>query len=94
MSALHVVWDLQNDPGGNLQHIAEHGVLPEEVEEVLHGWLSNTTASKSSIHRVTFGFTDAGRYLAVVWEHVSDDPLMIYPITAYDAPEPRKKRRK
>jgi hypothetical protein len=37
---------------------------------------------------VTFGYTDDGRYLAIVWEHVQDDPLTIMPITAYDAPEP------
>jgi hypothetical protein len=23
---LHVIWDLENDPAGNVQHIAEHGV--------------------------------------------------------------------
>jgi hypothetical protein len=27
-------------------------------------------------------------YLAVVWEHVQEDPLTIMPVTAYDAPEP------
>jgi uncharacterized DUF497 family protein len=93
MAALHVVWDLEDDEVGNLQHIAEHDVTAAEVEEVLHGSLSNTTASKSSHHRITFGYTTDGRYLAVVWEHVQDDPLTIYPVTAYDAPEPRKRRK-
>lgn len=93
MSSIHIVWDLEDDPDGNLQHVAEHGVTPAEVEEVICGSLSNTTASKSSGHRITFGHTAEGRYLAVVWEHVMDDPLTIYPITAYDAPEPRRKRR-
>jgi uncharacterized DUF497 family protein len=91
--ALHIVWDLEGDSDGNVQHIAEHDVTTEEVEEALHGSLSNTTTSKSSAHRVTFGYTAEGRYLAVVWEHVQDDPLTIYPVTAYDAPEPRKRRR-
>jgi hypothetical protein len=40
---------------------------------------------------MTFGYTSSGRYLAVVWEHVDDNPLTIYPITAYDAP-PREGR--
>lgn len=93
MSAIHIVWDLEDEVEGNLQHIAEHGVGPDEVEQLIHGSLSNTTASKSSGERITFGYTDEGRYLAVVWEHVLDDPLTIYPITAYDAPEPRKRRR-
>ena len=50
--------------------------------------LGNTVISRSSSNNVTFGYTDGGRYLAVVWEHVQDDPLTIMPITAYDAPEP------
>lgn len=30
---IDVIWDLEDDPDGNLQPIAEHGVAPEEVEE-------------------------------------------------------------
>jgi DNA-binding XRE family transcriptional regulator len=30
-----IIWDLEDDPRGNIQHIAEHDVTPEEVEEVL-----------------------------------------------------------
>lgn len=36
---------------------------------------------------LTFGYTAEGRHLAVVREHVSDDPLTIYPVTAYGAKE-------
>ncbi len=93
MSSIQIVWDLSDDADGNVQHIAEHGVETSEVEQVLFSSVSNTTASKSSGHRITFGFTDTGRHLAVVWEHVDDDPLTLYPITAYDAPEPKKRRR-
>jgi uncharacterized DUF497 family protein len=93
MASVHIVWDLNDDSSGNVQHIQEHGVELYEVEEVIFSFLSNTTASKSSGHRITFGYTEDGRYLAVVWEHVADDPLTIYPITAYDAPQPRRRRR-
>jgi hypothetical protein len=31
-----------------------------------------------------FGHTTAGRSLAVVFEHVDDNPLTVRPITAYD----------
>jgi hypothetical protein len=93
MSPIHVIWDLPDEPTGNVAHIEEHGVKPQEVEQVIFRGLSNTTASKTSGHRVTFGYTDRDRYLAVVWEHVMDDPLTMYPITAYDAPEPRRRRR-
>lgn len=83
-----VIWDLQDDPRGNTQHIAEHGVTLEEVEDVLNDWNSRTTYSASSGRPITFGWTTAGRYLAVVWEAVDDEPLTVYPITAYPAPEP------
>ncbi len=33
---VRVIWDLEDDPDGNFQHIAEHDVTPEEVDEVLN----------------------------------------------------------
>jgi len=93
MPMVDIVWDLASDPDGNVQHVGEHDVTVDEVETVLHSALSNTTESKSSTNRITFGYTAEGRYLAVVWEHVLDDPLTVYPITAYEAPEPRRRRR-
>jgi uncharacterized DUF497 family protein len=89
-----ILWDLEDEPDGNVQHIAEHGVSMEEVEEVLDDPDNSTEVDKSRPDRsLTFGETTAGRYLAVVWETALDDPLTIYPVTAYDAPRPRRKRR-
>ncbi|MCL4206235.1 MAG: BrnT family toxin [Pirellulaceae bacterium] len=85
-----VIWDLEDDPDGNFQHIAEHGVTPEEVDEVLNDRSSRTTRSESSGRPITFGWTSEGRYLAVVWELVEDEPMSVYPVTAYPAPEPRE----
>ncbi|MFZ1932396.1 MAG: hypothetical protein WCB27_22985 [Thermoguttaceae bacterium] len=85
-----VIWDLEDDLRGNVRHIAEHGVTPEEVEEVLNDWHARTTYSASSGRPITFGWTAAGRYLAVVWEVAEEDPLTIYPVTAYPAPEPSR----
>lgn len=82
-----MIWDLPNDPDGNVQHIVGHDVTIEEVEEVLLDRDSEDTTSRSSGRPITFGYTSSGRYLAVVWEHIDDNPLTIYPITAYDAPE-------
>lgn len=93
MDRFEILWDLPDDPGGNVRHIAEHGVTMDEVEEVLEDPDSSTVVSKSSGRPITFGETAAGRYLAVVWETALDDPLTIYPITAYDAQRPRRKRR-
>jgi uncharacterized DUF497 family protein len=87
---IQVIWDLEADPDGNVQHIHEHDITIEEVEDVLLDPNSKKTYSRSSGMPLTFGYTANGRYLAVVWEHVSDDPLTIRPVTAYDASEPRR----
>jgi hypothetical protein len=82
-----IIWDLPEDPDGNVQHIAAHDITIEEVEDVLLDRESEDAISRSSGQPITFGYTAQGRYLAVVWEHVDDHPLTIYPITAYDAPQ-------
>ncbi len=86
----HVIWDLENEPDGNVAHIREHGISQEEVEDVLFDPESDTTSSRSSAENITFGNTSSGRYLAVVWVHVLDDPLTMRPVTAYEVPEPQK----
>ena len=30
-----VIWDLPDDPDGNVQHVIEHGLTEDEVEDVL-----------------------------------------------------------
>jgi uncharacterized DUF497 family protein len=87
---VQIIWDLEDDPDGNAQHIADHGITIDEVEDVLLDPQSTRAVSRSSGMPLTFGYTAVGRYLAVVWELVSDDPPIIRPVTAYDAPEPRK----
>jgi uncharacterized DUF497 family protein len=89
MTFVTIVWDLEDDPGGNVQQIAQHGVSREEVEDVLLDDDNPTAKSRTSGRPITFGYTSDGRYLGVVWELLNDDPRMIYPVTAYDAPEPR-----
>ena len=32
-----IIWDLEDDPDGNVQHLREHDVSIEEAEEVLLG---------------------------------------------------------
>ena len=94
MDDIHIVWDLEDEPGGNVQHIQEHDVTMDKVEDVLYDRASVTTISRLSGEPITFGYTSTGRYLAVVWEHVQDDPLTMRPISAYDAPEPTQPSRK
>ena len=91
-----IFWDLEDDPDGNVQHLLEDGITIEEAEEVLLDPRSSRVPSRTSGLPTVFGWTSTGRYLAVVYELVDDDPLTFRPVTAYEAPPPapRKKRRK
>lgn len=91
-----IIWDLEEEVLGNVQHLQEHGVAIEEVEEVLLDRRSNRAVSRSSGLPMAFGYTSTGRYLAVVYELVDDDPLTLRPVTAYDVPPSgsTRKRRK
>lgn len=83
MEDAQIIWDLPDDPGGNYVHIIDgHDVTVEEVEEVLLGRYSERTFSRSSGYPMAFGWTTTGKYLAVVYEEVLDDPLIVRPITA------------
>jgi hypothetical protein len=94
MAKLRFIWDLEDDPEGNVQHIAEHGVLQEEVEEVVKNHHQTAVASRSSGLPATFGWTSTGKYLCIIFEYVEDDPPAIRPVTAFEAPPPGKKRGK
>ncbi len=78
-----ILWDLDDDPDGNVQHCAEHGVTMEEVEEVFQN-ITDSDVSRSSGRPVAFGETRAGRHLMVVYEDIDADT--VYPVTAYDVP--------
>lgn len=78
-----ILWDLDDDPAGNVQHCADHGITKEEVEEVLENAM-DVDISRSSGRPVVFGDTQAGRHLMVVYESV--DATTVYPVTAFEAP--------
>ena len=66
--------------GGNIEHIAENGLSPVDVEYVVENFTAEGT-SRSSGRPIRFGFTPEGRYVAVVFEWIDD--VMVYPVTAY-----------
>jgi uncharacterized DUF497 family protein len=86
--SLSLIWDLDDDPDGNVRHCAEHGISKDEVEEVLFN-ASDADISRSSGRPVVFGDTDEGRHLMIVFEEIDDET--IYPVTAFEVP--RRKRR-
>ena len=83
-----IIWDLHDHPDGNVQHIAEHGVTVGKVEEVLLDSRSRTSGRPQS-----FGWTSTGKFITVIWEETSDDPRMIYPVTAYEVAPPQGRQR-
>ena len=82
-----IIWDLDDDPDGNVQHCAKHGVSKEEVEEVLAS-ADDTDTSRSSGRPVAFGDTSTGRHLMIVFEEIDADTA--YPVTAYEVPRKRR----
>jgi hypothetical protein len=53
---------------------------------------SDIEVSRSSGRPTAFGWTTSGERIAVVFEEVSDDPRMVYPVTAYRVPPKRPKK--
>jgi uncharacterized DUF497 family protein len=81
-----ILWDLDDDADGNVQHIGEHGLTIEDVEEVLYA-ATEVLASNSSGRPLVFGTTSSGKRIAVVFDVIDEDPLVVYPVTAYEPEE-------
>ncbi|MBI1832093.1 MAG: hypothetical protein HYR84_11655 [Planctomycetes bacterium] len=88
-----VIWDLDDDPEGNVYHIAEHGITKDEVWDVVSNPNNTDVPSHSSGRPAPFGWTQTGKHIIVIWEAVADDPRTIYPVTAYETPPPREKKK-
>lgn len=73
-----IFWNYE-DADGNVAHIAEHGLTPENVNAVLMD-PDETGVSWSSGRPIAFGYTPDGRYICVVYEAI--DPSTLYPVTA------------
>ena len=84
MAIRYAIWDTEDDPRGNVRHIGEHGLTPEDVEDVLFG-VHELDTSRSSGSPIAFGFTSSGAYICVVFEWVDDET--VYPVTAYPLDE-------
>jgi uncharacterized DUF497 family protein len=89
LSFTSILWDRDDDPRGNVQHIARHNLTKDEVEDVFDNPTS-TDISQSSGRPVVFGETRTGRYIMVPYSVV--DASTVYPVTAFDVPRPRRKR--
>jgi hypothetical protein len=68
-----IIWDLDEDPEGNVQHIAEHDLTKEEVEDVL-AEPEGRSASRSSGLPLVFGTTSTGRFIVVIFQKSTPTP--------------------
>jgi hypothetical protein len=91
-----IIWDDDDDRDGNFWHICVegHGLTREEVEHVLLDDESDIEVSRTSGRPTAFGWTAAGERIAVVFEEMSQDPTMVYPMTAYPVPPKRQRKGK
>lgn len=85
MNFFRILWDMPDDPDGNVQHVADHGLSIEDVEEVL---MRPTASGKSSSsgRPCVWGYTVEGMYVIVIYEKVDADTIRVF--TAFEVPEP------
>jgi len=82
-------WD--SEPGGKVEQVAEHGLTHNEVESVFNYRGSEIGVSRSTGNRITFGWTNSGKFIIVVYEFDIDGGFRILtPITAYEVDESTK----
>jgi uncharacterized DUF497 family protein len=80
-----VEWDAEDQPGGNVQHIADNGLTIDEVEDVLYDPSSRPAQSRSSKRPARIGRTSTGKTIIVIYErHKEAGHVVIRPVSAYE----------
>lgn len=67
--------------GGNVEHIAEHGLTIDDVENAMSDPFEETVSKSSGLPAI-YGPARDGRTIFVVFEEDEDD--FIYVVTAYE----------
>jgi len=79
---IQIIW--WDEPGGNVEHLFEHGVSPDEAEDVRARYFDDREPSRARPDRfVVQGHTSSGRFLVVVFDYQPDEEIVI-PITDLD----------
>jgi len=73
-----IIWN--EEPGENVEKIAQHGLATEDVEYVLQH-PQRKAVSRSSQRPLIYGTTPGGDYIVVIYEEI--DHQTVYPVTAY-----------
>jgi uncharacterized DUF497 family protein len=91
MKYSRILWDEEDDPEGNIEHIAEHDLTVEDVEGVLAKPVSEGRSNSTDLP-AAWGYRLDGRYLIVVYDEIDRDTIRV--VTAYEVPEPKPKSKK
>jgi hypothetical protein len=75
---IRILWD--DEPDGNTQHVAEHGLTPEDWEYVFENYYAESI-SRSSGNPIRFGYLGNRRVMiAFYWI----DEVTVRPVTGYE----------
>ncbi len=88
-----VIWDEDDEPEGNVAHIAEHDITIDEVEDILYDPRNRTGPSNHLGRMLTCGWTETDRFICVAREKVEANPFVVRPVTAFESNPPRGRRR-
>lgn len=72
------IWD--EEPGGNVEHIAEHDLTPEDVIHAFHN-IERFETSRSSGRPAIVGEIPDGDLIFIVYDYIDD--TTVYVRTAY-----------
>ena len=69
-----------------IEYMGQHGVTPEEFEEVELN-AKKIQRSNSSDRPIVFGPTSTGKFLVCVFDYTGPDRIEVLPVTAYEVDE-------
>ena len=82
MPQFEFIWD--DEPGGNGDKCAQHGLTQDDVEYVF-GRPTKKATSRSSGRPLWEGRLPDGRRVVVIFEWIDD--ITVYPVTAFEPEE-------
>ena len=85
-------WDDENRKGGNVQHLRDHGIEPEEAKECFfHDYMFTKDNRRYDDVYVLDAKTDRGRRLRLIFQDKGDGLARIF--TGWDLKKTTKRKR-
>lgn len=88
-------WDDENKKNGNVQHLRDHGIEPEEAEECFfHDYEFSKHERRFDDVYILDGRTDRGRRLRLIFQDKGDRLARIFTGWDLKPSKPKRKRKK